>query len=184
MALSASSLASDIKASYLSFSGVDSDGSPIFSGDNKSPNPPPESNNFPADFASKYNNYGKSGVVLGAINNGGNTSGLSSVLGSINNSPAFIPAFAAALVTYWGSTALINGAPAHGGVAVESVTNNAGSKQSAFEGAISISYTQNRSEPFYQVFIQNIENVVKSIEWTITEKMPDGSSKEFKENIS
>jgi hypothetical protein len=183
MALSASSLAANIALAYQNFSNTNADGTPIIDSEN-TPTPPSASNNFETIFANDYNTYGTAGIVLGAINSGGDTSGFVNVIGSINNSSGFISAFASALVTYWSTAALINGTPAHGGVSVSKVVNDAGTKQSAFESAISSSYTQSKSEPFYLNFVQNIENVVKTIQWTVTEIMPNGSPSDFIETIT
>lgn len=152
------------------------------------PDPEPPAFDFPSAWATAYDNYGKAGVVLGAINEGGNKGALDSFLrGGVNNDDATITAFAVALASYWADVALIPGDPAHGGISVVSVANDAGSQVSAFESAIRSSMTSSRSEPFFKVLIENIQNIgVSAITWTVTEVVltPAPVPTDFLEKIS
>lgn len=181
MSLNVSSLSSNIKSIYQTKTGLDNSLSIVGN--------EPHSNiqldfDFASEFGQHYNNYGKKGIVLGAVNNGGGFSQIISAMTNLNNNKANISLLGASFAQYWSTVALINGSPAHGGVSVASVTNNAMSKASAFKSAIESSYTQNRLEPPFQQFLSNIEQVVKSIQWTVVEIMPNGSSASFIETIN
>lgn len=150
------------------------------------PEPDPPSFDFPSVWATAYDNYGKAGVVLGAENEGGNRGALESFLrGGVNNNDATITAFAVALATYWADVALINGDPAHGGLSVVSVSNDAMSHVGAFETAIRSSMTSSRSEPFFQVLVENIQSIgVSAVTWVVTEMIENQGPTPFNEKIA
>lgn len=113
---------------------------------------------YPNNFANGYNNYALDGVVAGAVNEGGNKGALSDFL-ITGGTPS---QFAVALATFWADVALI---PDTG---TESITNDAMSKVSDFEAAIRASMTTEEKKPYFLHFVVNIENVVKTIIWTVT----------------
>lgn len=180
MALVPSFAASEIFLALRAIAGLDENGNAIYI--------PPPPVDFPSAWATAYDNYGKAGVVLGAINEGGNKGALESFLrGGVNNNDATITAFAVALATYWADVALIPGDPAHGGTEVVSVTNDAMLHVGAFETAVRSSMTSSRSEPFFQVFVENVQNIgVSAITWTVTEVVltPAPVPTDFPEKIS
>lgn len=182
MALVPSFAASEIFLALRAIAGLDSNGDAIYIP------PPPPPIDFPSAWATAYDNYGKAGVVLGAVNEGGNAGPIESFLrGGVNNDDATIVSFANSLVSYWSGVALIPGEPAHGGVSVVSVVNDAASQVGAFESAIRSSMTSSRSEPFFQVLIENIQNIgVAAITWTVTEVVltPAPVPTDFPEKIS
>lgn len=131
---------------------------------------------FQEDWAEGYDEYAKDGVVLGADNVGGDVSILVSALNSVKGQyPSYgnsIDILANGLAQYWATVAVENGTPAHGGTEVLSVVNNAATLAPAFKAAITSSVTQSRSEPFFKVFVDNVESVVSTIVYTVTELMP------------
>lgn len=176
MALDPTVAASGITDVYLQIAGLKADGTP-------DPDAVP-SGDFPTGFAGAYDTYAKDGVVAGATNSGGDTSILSGFLSGAGQ-PVAASDFALAFAEYWGTVAVSPGAPAHGGVSVVSVTNDAIAHVSDFEAAIAASTTNQLSMPFYLAFIQNLESMAVSlIQWTIVEMMPSGSPSSFTETIS
>lgn len=130
----------------------------------------PTESTFPDDFAHGYNEYAKTGLVLGALNEGGDKSTLADFLSSDDMN---IDTFALALANFWATVAVTPGVPTHGGTAVISVVNDASSKVSLFKDAINASLTDQEMKPYYNHFIKNIEDIaVSQIIWTVTEMMP------------
>lgn len=125
------------------------------------------SSSFPTDFASIYKSYSQAGVLSAAGGAAGseNSGIISSYLNSFT-SATNEDAFAQMLADYWATCMLI---PSAGSI---SVSNNAASKVSAFKSAILASITTTESTPYYQTFITNIENVVKTIQWTCIKPNP------------
>lgn len=121
------------------------------------------SSSFANDFATAYDNYQKAGVLsgLGGLNGTEDKTVLS---GFINSFPSTTTPddFAQALADYWATCKLTMGA----GVIV--IVNNASTKKAAFKSAIEASMSDTESTPYYKDFIQNIENVAKTIQWTVT----------------
>lgn len=176
MALSPSTAASEIEAAYRDFVGIDEEGLPT--GD-------PSAGDFAQAFATAYDDYAADGEVPGAVSGGGDASIISSFMNSVPSSdPATVGELARAMADYWAGVAVEPGEAAHGGVAVVAVENDALSRVSEFEGAISDSITTELSEPLYLEFVENLQDVVESIVWTITEQMPNGSTQQFPEAIS
>lgn len=176
MALSPSTAASEIEAAYRDFVGIDEDGMPtgdLSAGD------------FAQAFATAYDDYAADGEVPGAASGGGDASIISSFMNSVPGSdPATVGEFAQAMADYWAGVAVEPGEPAHGGGAVVAVENDALSRVSEFEDAISDSITTELSEPLYLDLVENLQGAVESIVWTITEQMPNGSTQQFPEGIS
>jgi hypothetical protein len=122
---------------------------------------------FNLAFASAYRNYSIGGTLSG----GGATSGtevqsiLRNFLASFSSSTTDA-AFGQALANYWATCMLTPS-----GTTI-SVTNDASTKVAAFTAAITASYTTTESTPYYLNFIQNIENVAKTIVWTCVKPNP------------
>lgn len=161
--LNPTSCAKNISDAYLLAAGLNGQGEP--SGD-------APMGDYPAGFASAYNDYAKDGIVLGAANTGGVSSLIEDFLRGVDGTSDGVDSFAAALANFWATVAIDPGTPAHGGTAVVSVINDATTKTAAFKAAILASYTKEESSPYFSVFINNIEAVVKTISWTVTEMMP------------
>lgn len=141
-----------------------------------------DNSTYADDFAAAYDTYAKEGVVLGATNSGGDTTSILSVMRT--DTHINVTEFAQAFATYWSTVAVDPGAPAHGGVSVAGVVNDAMDHVGDFEAAILASLTTEESKPYYHKFLRNLENMaVKKINWTITEVMPTGSPADFIENI-
>jgi NADP-dependent 3-hydroxy acid dehydrogenase YdfG len=66
------------------------------------------------------------------------------------------------MANYWATCLLI---PSGGAV---SLVNNGASKASEFTAAIAGSYRTTDTQPYYQHFIQAIEDVAKTIVWVVT----------------
>lgn len=123
------------------------------------------STSFPAAFANAYKAYSQAGVVAGT-SAGSEDEG---ILISLLSSPSdFVTdaEFGQALAEYWSTVHLI---PAGGAV---SVSNDASSKAGAFTAAVTASYSTTESTPYYLNFITNIENVAKTIIWTVVYPNP------------
>lgn len=128
----------------------------------------PSENTFPNDFAVAYNTYVLDGIVLGALNTGGDISILETAL--TGDTETSISELALAFAGFWATVAIAPGIPAHGGTAVVSVTNNAASLVGLFENAITASLTNVASKPYYNKFVSNIESIaVSNIIWVVTE---------------
>lgn len=179
MALDPMTASSAIAQAYLTYAGLDSNGE--ISGAE------PMQNDYPAEFASAYNDYAKAGIVLGAENQGGDASILESFMNGLSeSSPSNVTAFAQALADFWATVAIQPGPAEHGGMSVSNVINNASSLTGAFEAAINASLTTSESKPYFYDLINNIEAIaVSQIIWTVTELMPPtGTPSDFPEPIS
>lgn len=162
--LNASQCAENITNAYLPAAGLTANGEP-------STEPP--TGDYPAAFAAAYNNYAKKGIVLGATNNGGDATIIEMFMRGVSSRSQTITDFAQALAEYWATVAITPGLPAHGGIEVVSVSNNALSHYADFEAAIRASITQTESKPYFHQFVSNIETMaVRKIIWTVTELMP------------
>lgn len=125
------------------------------------------SGNFASAFVSAYKAYSQAGVLSA----GGGVAGTEddSILTNFFNSfssDTTDAAFGAVMAQYW-STCLLT--PSGGAIAV---VNDGASKAAAFTAAITSSYSTTDSQPYYLNFIQNIENVAKTIVWTATLPLP------------
>lgn len=125
------------------------------------------SGNFTAAFVSAYKSYSQAGVLSagGGVAGTEDDSILTSFFNSFSSSTTDT-AFGTAMANYWASCLLT---PSGGAVAV---VNDAASKVSAFTAAITASYGTTDSQPYYLNFIQNIEDVAKTIQWTATLSVP------------
>lgn len=170
MSLSASSCASGIWEVLQGVAEMDSSGEPKTDSDGV-PIPPDESTsstNFASGFASEYDSYAQAGVVnAAALAGSSDPSILENFLKSSGEKS--IPDFAQALADYWATSHLVLGTAVQLDVVV-SVTNDASAHVADFEAAINASITQNESLPNFEVFISNVEAVVKTILWSITEQ--------------
>lgn len=136
---------------------------------------------YPAGFAGAYEDYGSQGEVNpAAVNEGGNPSAIESFLSGGGGS---ITDFAQAFVDYWLPVALTPGEPQQG-VAVASIVNDADAHLADFEAAIQASMTDQETKPYFEHFILNVEGVVKTILWTITETDATGAPIVYTETIS
>lgn len=132
------------------------------------------SGNFTSAFVSAYKSYSQAGVLSA----GGGVAGTedeSILLDFFNSfsSDTTDAAFGAALASYW-STCLLS--PSGGAV---SLTNDGGSKAAAFTAAITASYRTTDTSPYYLQFIQAIEDVVKTIQWTVALSSPPFTRSEY-----
>lgn len=175
MALIPASAASGISSAYNIFAAIDGSGQPTGQ---------PSSGNYAAVFADSYHNYANAGIVPGAVSGGGSKSILQTFMDQVNSAGSSVTEMAQAFTDYWSGVAIQPGLPAHGGVSVVSVTNNAASKYGDFVSAINASYTTSKTDPGFLNLIQNVEGVVKSITWIITEQMSGGGTQAFNEVIT
>lgn len=183
MALSPGSCAVNVLEAYKPSAGLLDDMTP--DSNDVGVIPPPETNTFAADFASAYDDYAKDGEVLGALNVGGDTGTIQSLLEGINSDTGIdIDEFAQAFADYWSGVAVENGTPSHGGVSVVSVENDCASKASEIASAIRAEVTDQDTKPYYENLINAIQSVIETSEWTVKEKMSDGSEVDFPETIS
>ena len=127
---------------------------------------------YGAVFSAAYNTYATAGVLLGATNTGGTASILSAFIDGRSSQVATQDGFAQALADYWSGVAVIPGTPAHGGLSVESVVNDATSHVATFKAAIVASITDTDTTPYFETLIYNIQTALASVVWTVTELMP------------
>lgn len=125
------------------------------------------SGSFSNAFVAAYKAYSQAGVLSlgGGVAGSEDDSILLNFFGSFT-SDTTDAAFGAALAAYW-STCLL--APSGGAI---SLSNNAASKVVAFTAAITSSYRTTDTQPYYQHFIQAIEDVAKTIIWTVVIPAP------------
>lgn len=120
-------------------------------------------------FAANYEAYAKEGIVLGATNEGGEESILSTWMTSITSTDN-VTQFATILAEYWATVALIPGPPMHGGISTVSVVNDALANVDAFEAAIRASMRSTAANPWYLEFVTNVQTIgVAAVTWTVTE---------------
>ena len=122
---------------------------------------------FSTAFVGAYKAYSQAGV----LSLGGGVAGSeddSILLDFFNSftSDTTDAAFGAALATYWSTCLLI---PSGGAI---SLVNDASSKAAAFTAAITSSYRTTDTQPYYLHFISAIEDVAKTIQWTVTISSP------------
>lgn len=183
MALNPSTASEAITSAYLDAASLNADGSPNL---DESGQPVPPEGDFPADWAQGYDVYAAAGEVPGADNSGRSPGILESVLrdGMSTQGPS-VTDLAQALAEYWATVAVEPGSPAHGGVSVVSVENDAIAQVAAFESAIQASITQEERTPYFLEFVSNVESIgVGAVTWSVSEQMPDGTVQVFPEVIS
>lgn len=123
--------------------------------------------NFTNAFVSAYSTYSKTGV----LSSGGGIQGTedSSILTDFFNSFSSYTdetTFATALANYW-ATCLNTPVPP-----ATALVNNATSKINDFKSAILAAYSTTETTPHYLSLIQNVEDVAKTIQWTVTLSVP------------
>jgi len=120
-------------------------------------------------FADSHDNYARTGVVIGAQNNGGQKAILEKAFNSFvgNGSKGNALILAQALAAYWATVALIPKVAVHD--LPLSVTNDAASKVGAFYSAIMSGYTTREYTPYFVNLFDRIESVVFTIIWTVIE---------------
>lgn len=125
------------------------------------------SGNFANAFVSAYKSYSQAGVLSagGGVAGSEDDSILTNFFNSFS-SDTTDAAFGNAMASYWSTCLLI---PSGGAIAV---VNNGASKAGAFIAAVTSSYSTTDSQPYYLSFIQNLETVAKTIQWTITLSSP------------
>ena len=179
MSLNPNTLADTLWSVLQDVAALNPDGTP-------KPKGVPRTGNYAAGFATALQTYGASGVVPGALNNGGDPSAIQQLLTSkaASKTPIDVTELALAFAEYWHTVAVEPGEPAHGGTSVVSVTNNALGQVSAFEQAIMTSMTTVEMKPYYLHFIQNLQDIaISSIMWTVIEAFPTGGPQAFEESI-
>jgi len=120
----------------------------------------PRAGDYPADYATAYDDYASAGDVTGAINTGGDKSIIEAAL---NAAPTTAAALGAAFAQYWATVALTPDPPN------TAVVNDAATRSAAFIAAVEASIRDTESAPPFQEFITNLEGAAKTIVWTITD---------------
>lgn len=133
-----------------------------------------EVTDFPLAFANAYHDYASLGVIPGAVSGGGDKGIIETFMRSVTSTPSMVDDMAQMFADYWAGVGLVPAPPN-----VSSV-NNSSSLFSSYRQAIINSITQSDTQPYFNHFIANIETVVKSITWTIT----DNNGNTFTSNIS
>lgn len=177
MALTPSVAALGITDGYKPFAAIGDDG--ITTG-------APSTGDYPNLFATSYDNYAAQGIVLGADNSGRSPIIIEDFLRSgLAGSSQPVTDFATVLAEYWSTVAVVPGEPAHGGTEVISVTNDAMAHITDFEDAILASLTTIESKPWFENFVQNVQDIgVSSVTWTVTELLPPAVPTAFSEVIT
>lgn len=145
MSLVAAVPASEISGAYLTFAGIGGSGRPALAG----------------AWESAYFKYSATGIVpiaTGPAAGGIINAGLLSIDGYAS---ANVDALANMFASYWATSHLIPVPPA-----ISIAGNDALTKVEDFRAAILASYTNTESTPYFEVFLTNIETVVKTIIWT------------------
>lgn len=131
------------------------------------------SGNFSTAFVGAYKAYSQAGVLSagGGVAGSEDDSILTAFFNSFS-SDTTDAAFGQALSDYWATCLLV---PSGGAV---SLTNDAASKVGAFTAAITASYRTTDTQPYYLHFISAIEDVAKTIIWTVVLPTPPFSRQE------
>lgn len=152
--------------------------------------------NFAEVWAVSYDEYATAAVIPGAtiytsdptIISSWFTANINGAFGS--NYSAILPSFAQMFADYWATVYVgadqADSAPVHGGMEVVEATNNALSKQPAFEAAIRSIITQSIATPYMRPLLDAVEEVALTIQWTVTEIVmdPGPTPKRFTETIT
>ena len=130
--------------------------------------------NFAADFADAYNTYAMTGLVLGALNTGGEKALLEAAIKQTNSTVGNgSDTLAKGFAGYWATVCIVGGVPSHGGIAVVSSVNNAMTLEAAFKAAVMKGLDSSKDgQPYYETLITDVETVVKTIAWTVVEMIP------------
>ena len=150
---------------------------------------------YPQAWADYYDEYALQGVISGSDIPSSDPSIIHAFFTKCANEEfgddyaTLLIEFGQMFADYWSTVFVSGGAPAHGGMEVVSVSNDASGFQPQFTAAI-IAHGQANSgiyaSPPFVKFISDIEVVVKQITWTIDELMPTTppAPQSFSENIS
>lgn len=133
-----------------------------------------DTSSFADDFAKAYDDHAAEGIVLGALNVGGAKDIISTFLKTVKDGDTdTVDRFAKALAAFWLTVAIVPGVPAHGGISVASVINDAMAHEADFKAAIEASITTEESKPYYFSLVDNIQKMAVSlIIWTVVELIP------------
>ena len=143
---------------------------PIYDGDTIVPS----YGDYPSKFASAYEKYSLSSEVLGAVHGAQQPALLETFLRSWSYS---VTEFATSLANYWSTVLIVPGAPMHGGVSVQSVTNDAACHVADFEAAILATITTSFYQPIFTNLINNIESIaLPAVTWYVVELVYQGGS--------
>lgn len=197
MSLDPTTPAEKIWEAMQEIAGLDSDGDPIFTelneDDEEVPIGPPETvfrpdltaeekkEIFAEAFSSEYDSYAVAGEVLGAADGSEDPSILKDYFLDITESSS--SEFGEKLANYWATVKLEKG-EAQTLDEVIKVESDAATKQSEFAAAVESSITSDSSTPQYLDFLENVEDVAKTIAWTITEQDSSGSTVTYVSNIT
>lgn len=138
---------------------------------------------FAATFASEYNSYQLAGEVPGADDGTEDPSIIETFFQNIGISDP--TAFGQMFADYWATTKLNPGDPQVLDVVID-VQSDAAALAPDFTAAVESSITtQLGTPPYYNVLIENVEAVAKTIKWTITEQNTStGATTTYVSNIS
>ena len=123
----------------------------------------PRVGDYPAEFATAYDDYAKAGVVAGALNTGGDKSIIEAAVRAAETTPA---ALGEAFAQYWATVAILPAPPNLSSV------NDAAALGANFAAAVAASVRDTESVPYFEEFISNLEAAAKTVVWTITPPPP------------
>lgn len=143
-----------------------------------------DASDYPSVWGSAYEAYGMDAAFYGATIPMADGTPIKAfhqacINGAYGSRHAIIDAWALAFVDFWSGVGTVGSftplPTKYGGIKIVRRTNNAADMYDAFYAAIS-NYIDQRSgiltEPFFLIFIQDIEAVVKTIVWTHVEEFP------------
>ena len=123
----------------------------------------PQVGDYPAEFATAYDDYAKAGVVTGALNTGGDKSIIEAAVRAAETTPA---ALGEAFAQYWATVAILPAPPNLSSV------NDAANLGGVFAAAVAASVRDTESVPYFGEFITNVEAAAKAVVWAITPPPP------------
>lgn len=131
---------------------------------------------FLKKFVSEYDKYARAGksIPLGLLLPAGGDKSilekafLSTAGGGADNSVLIGTAFA----NYWATMFVDSAKVAPGNTEHLSTLNNSVALTAAFIAAVKASYTTSLEENFFETLVKNVEAVVKTIIWTLTQTGP------------
>lgn len=181
MALDSIVFSNELEDGYKKFIGVDGNGVPVAGDDGM---PVPSQGNYEEIFADAIEAHSLTGEVPGAEHGNQDKTIIEDFIASFSDNSSGVIEFATALANYWATVLIVPGSPAHGGVEVTDVVNDAANRVSAFEDAITASITQEYKYPWMEHFIINVESIaLPQVIWTVTELMSDGTTQTFTETV-
>jgi len=188
MALNAAQCADGLLGAIAGYAYMNYDGT-FISDENGKPKIQQHSLNisdYASQFADAYHMYASQGLVLGATNGDGEKSILASMIedcASYGSAIENIQRLAQGFADYWATVCVTPGSPAHGGTSVVGVVNDSQTRVNQYYDAIVSSYRNYDDKPYFYDFVMNIESVVKTVIWTVSEVIPDQGVKTFPETI-